>query len=98
MADIAALPTLVADNWEWQLRGACRGLSGELFFNPDNERGRLKRTREAKAKAICATCPVTRQCLNWALSIAEPYGVWGGTTPADRDDIRAGRPHLALAN
>jgi WhiB family transcriptional regulator, redox-sensing transcriptional regulator len=31
-----------------------------------------------RAKALCADCPVRRQCLSAALHRAEPWGVWGG--------------------
>jgi WhiB family transcriptional regulator, redox-sensing transcriptional regulator len=31
-----------------------------------------------RAKTLCATCPVRRQCLAAALERAEPWGVWGG--------------------
>lgn len=30
------------------------------------------------AKALCAQCPIRRQCLAAALRRAEPWGVWGG--------------------
>ena len=30
------------------------------------------------AKALCGGCPVRIECLNGALSRAEPWGVWGG--------------------
>ncbi len=32
----------------------------------------------ARAKAICAKCPVTTECLSAALRDREPWGVWGG--------------------
>lgn len=32
----------------------------------------------ARAKAICARCPVRRPCLDGALARREPWGVWGG--------------------
>jgi hypothetical protein len=32
----------------------------------------------ARAKAICAKCPVTEECLEHAVRIHEPWGVWGG--------------------
>lgn len=97
MTDVAKLPSLIADHWDWQVNAACRGLSAALFFNPDNERGRAKRTREADAKVVCATCPVAAACLDWALSVREPYGIWGGKSPADRKDMRTDRAHLSLA-
>jgi len=32
----------------------------------------------ARAKAICAKCPVIDACLEGALERREPWGVWGG--------------------
>ena len=32
----------------------------------------------AKAKLICAQCPVLAECLEGALARREPWGVWGG--------------------
>lgn len=32
----------------------------------------------ARAKAICARCPVREECLEGALERREPAGVWGG--------------------
>ena len=32
----------------------------------------------ARAKAICARCPVREPCFENALARREPYGVWGG--------------------
>jgi len=31
-----------------------------------------------RAKALCAECPIRRECLTAALERAEPWGVWGG--------------------
>ncbi|WNG89063.1 WhiB family transcriptional regulator [Mycobacterium sp. ITM-2016-00317] len=31
-----------------------------------------------RAKALCADCPLRRECLNAALQRQEPWGVWGG--------------------
>ena len=98
MAEIAVLPALISDQWDWQFHGACRGLDAELFFNPDFERGPSKRAREASAKAVCATCPVRKDCLDWALSVGEPYGIWGGTSPVERQEMRIERAYLALAD
>ena len=53
---------------------ACSTLTGELtkvFFSdelPDI----------ARAKRICASCPVMEECLEGALTRREPWGVWGG--------------------
>lgn len=42
------------------------------------------------AKAICAACPVTVQCLELALANRERYGVWGGLDTAERERLRKG--------
>lgn len=76
---------------DWQLRAACRGADTEQFFHPENERGARRVAREAAAKAICAGCPVIRECAAYALRMREPYGIWGGMGEAERDDILAGR-------
>jgi WhiB family transcriptional regulator, redox-sensing transcriptional regulator len=31
-----------------------------------------------RAKALCADCPIRRECLSAALEREEPWGVWGG--------------------
>jgi WhiB family redox-sensing transcriptional regulator len=79
------------DYGDWHTAAACRGLDTDRFYNPDNARGRSKHSREAAAKAVCADCPVVANCLRWALSMREPYGVWGGRTAEERDDMLAGR-------
>ena len=35
-------------------------------------------TQLEQAKALCADCPIRRQCLSEALEREEPWGVWGG--------------------
>jgi WhiB family redox-sensing transcriptional regulator len=62
----------------------------ELFFFPDSERGAKRRAREEVAKSYCARCPVLEPCRAHALAVREPYGVWGGLTPAERDTLVTG--------
>jgi WhiB family redox-sensing transcriptional regulator len=89
MADISRLPAPLADNYDWQYEGACRGEDPEAFFHPEGERGPARARREANAKAICATCPVIKQCATHALAVREPYGIWGGLSEDDRERIYA---------
>jgi WhiB family redox-sensing transcriptional regulator len=42
----------------------------------------------AKAKAICATCRVRRECLAFALQTGQVHGIWGGTTEHERAAVR----------
>jgi WhiB family redox-sensing transcriptional regulator len=34
----------------------------------------------AAAKAVCAECPVARECLTYALDTRERFGIWGGAS------------------
>jgi WhiB family redox-sensing transcriptional regulator len=40
---------------------------------------------------VCRRCPVLEQCRLHALSAHEPYGVWGGLSESERDEIIRGR-------
>jgi WhiB family redox-sensing transcriptional regulator len=66
----------------WRRLAACQSVSPELFF-PVAASGRSREQTE-RAKAVCATCSVRRQCLQYALAANEEYGVWGGMTEEER--------------
>jgi WhiB family transcriptional regulator, redox-sensing transcriptional regulator len=56
-----------------------------LFFPPSlPERREEREVREARAKQICAQCAVQRDCLDFALRVREPHGIWGGLTESER--------------
>lgn len=100
MAEIARLPKPLIEVWQWQDSAACRDLPSEAFFHPDGERGSSRRNRENKALAVCAACPVIQQCRKQALTIQEPYGIWGGLTEDDRiailnKKLREAIPHAS---
>ncbi len=74
----------------WQGAALCRGNHSHLFFPPSTvERKDERERREEKAKAICMVCPVRLPCLEFAMAIREPYGIWGGLTEADRRSVLA---------
>ena len=85
MTDISRLPAPQLEVWEWQLQGACRAYDPALFFHPEGERGPRRANREAAAKAVCASCPVLQSCRAHALSVREPYGIWGGMSEHERE-------------
>jgi WhiB family redox-sensing transcriptional regulator len=87
VADTHRLPVPVTDIWDWQMRGACRGMDSALFFHPEGERGPARAGREARAKQICSSCPVLVRCRAHALAVHEPYGVWGGLSESERVEI-----------
>lgn len=65
----------------WRERASCAGKSSGLFFGyDDSEPPAERRAREDRAKLICSTCLVREECLEYALSANESYGIWGGLT------------------
>lgn len=87
MADVHRLPGPLADAWDWQLRAACRGVDATLFFNDEGEPAASRIQREAAAKKLCRQCPVLTQCQAHALQVHEPYGIWGGLSRSEREQI-----------
>lgn len=74
----------------WQRRAACRGPHAAVFFPPPSfERKFEKLAREERAKTICESCPVAGPCLEYAISIKEPHGIWGGLSEAERRSLLA---------
>lgn len=69
----------------WQVKAACRGPQAVAFFPPAHPERRDERAeREERAKEICATCGVRQPCLQYALRIREPHGIWGGLNEVER--------------
>jgi WhiB family redox-sensing transcriptional regulator len=67
----------------WIDKAACRSF-GEVFYRTEEE-------DVLRAKAICNTCRVKGECLTYALSHRERYGVWGGMTPYEREKVLKSR-------
>jgi len=76
----------------WQVKAACRGPQAAVFFPPPVfERKDEKIDRESRAKEICQSCAVRKDCLDYALSIREPHGIWGGLNEVERKNLMAQR-------
>lgn len=76
----------------WQLKAACRGPQASVFFPPPHfERKDEKLDRETRAKSICTTCSVKQECLDYAVAIREPHGIWGGLNESERRALIAQR-------
>lgn len=67
----------------WQDHAACADTAVDFFPNRGAPLG--------PAKAICATCTVADQCLDYALDHGVKHGVWGGTSERDRRTLRKQR-------
>lgn len=84
--------TRVYSEQAWMERAACRELSVDGFY-PEMVNGSTLCITKA-AKAVCAGCPVREQCLEYALAGDEREGVWGGTSPRERRNMRVGREQI----
>ena|SRR5579863_8258127 len=74
------MTVLLSDEW-WGL-AACRDAEPEVFF-PISATSASGDT-VARAKAVCAACPVQSQCLSYALRHRQEQGIWGGMTEDER--------------
>jgi WhiB family redox-sensing transcriptional regulator len=70
----------------WREDAACRDADPDLFFPIASTGPALDQID--RAKRVCAACPVRRPCLMWALEQGIEYGIWGGTSEAERRAIR----------
>ncbi len=68
----------------WRAAAACRSADAVHFFAPPLERREARLERERSARALCRTCPVREPCLEYALRVQEPHGIWGGCTAGER--------------
>jgi len=67
---------------EWTEEAACAGHPTNVFFVDVGQSSNIP-----TAKAICRSCPVQKPCLDYALRQKEEFGIWGGATPAERENI-----------
>ena len=62
----------------------CAAYPEDLDWVPDRERPVVPDLMAA----LCRACPGRQECLLWALT-GQEFGYWGGTTSADRAQMRA---------
>ena len=65
----------------WAARPLCVGADPEVFFPPGDGPA-------IEARHICAMCPVRGQCLAYAVTAEEQFGIWGGLDPHERENLR----------
>src|ERR1017187_2618732 len=95
---------------DWRSQAACKGVDGNIFVMTNDERCK---NRYDEAKKICATCPVDKECLYYALTFTYEQGrcretllgCWAGTTLRQRTNLRRllwqkmrQNPQLDIAN
>lgn len=79
----------------WRSAGACLSADPDLFF-PISTTGPAEK-QIARAKMICSGCTVRLECLEFAMTHDQVYGIWGGTTAEDRQRQRRRKRRAAAA-
>jgi WhiB family redox-sensing transcriptional regulator len=67
----------------WLLDAACAGADPDIFFP-----GAGFRDTASLALKYCAQCPVTAQCLDYAVTNSMKTGIWGGMGPDQRKQYK----------
>ena len=70
----------------WRVDAACASVDPDLFF-PVGVTGPAV-GQIASAKAVCAGCRVRAECLEFAITTNQEYGVWGGASEEERRVLR----------
>lgn len=71
----------------WRLRAACREADPDQFYpSPDNPTDHTAPKRVIEQ--FCNHCPVIADCLEYAVRQGETHGIWGGTTPRQRVELK----------
>jgi hypothetical protein len=78
----AELAEHIAPHWSTDAACAAGTVHPDSWFSDPAEPG------HQTARAVCASCPVRRSCLAYALSHDEPDGIWGGADSTERAWLR----------
>ena len=70
----------------WRAEAECRDLNPNLFF-PVGVPGPAV-DQIATAMEICSMCSVRSECLEFAITSNQEFGVWGGTSAEERRVLR----------
>lgn len=72
---------IIQQGLTWQSQARCNEVDPEIFFP---ERGGSSKA----ARAVCTDCSVRQECLRYALTNREQFGIWGGTSERERRKLR----------
>lgn len=75
----------MTDTQDWRQEALCAQIGGDLWFP-------AKGGSNHPAKSVCAQCPVLQECLADVMArtdVVDDYGIRGGTSPKERDRMRA---------
>lgn len=75
---------------DWRKQAECLDADPEIFFPESGSNGR-------EAVKVCARCPVSTECLNYAMFHKIDEGVWGGKSAIQRHRLKMSRIKEAAA-
>lgn len=94
---LAMLGHRTVEEFAWMKQGSCRSVPSQTMFPKRGETAKI-----ARAKLICAGCPVLTTCRTYAIETTRAgadtlgrvklSGVWGGTTGRERERL-VGKRH-----
>jgi len=74
--------TIDEGDTSWVAKAKCKGMGNETFFPTRGDTKFL-----AKAKAVCSACPVSEDCLSYAIRTEQHAGIWGGKSGRERSQM-----------
>lgn len=74
--------------WEFE-SPSCAGLGLDTFYIEDETNPRMYAEIKTVMK-MCSSCVHNVECAEWGIS-KERWGIWGGLTPKQRENIRRSR-------
>lgn len=86
-----SMPAVLTETRDVFELSACLNVDPEIMFPVGDPRSAPYAEGVAAAKAVCAGCPIVAECLARVFATedpANPYGVWAGTSPAERTAMR----------
>jgi len=74
---------------EWS-KANCQDIGTNAFYILDDEPKDRRLLKTEYARAVCAVCPIQKECLEYAFK-HERYGMWGAMTAQERAFIQTGK-------
>jgi WhiB family redox-sensing transcriptional regulator len=75
------------NNLDWTEKAACKSENSQMFYC-DSTDNKINANRESYAKAVCRKCEVAAECLMFAISNNEVFGIWGSFAPKERNTLK----------
>lgn len=82
MGDSAVWHALRTHPADWRMRARCYGRTDLDWYSE-------KPTAIDECKLVCSACPVRTACALEAVRLRDPWGIWGGCTPDEREKLAA---------